>query len=340
MADLVKTHESTPDVWPALPLDEWAETYATLHRWTQVIGKIRLARAPFINHWWQVPLYVTARGMTTSPIPDGGRTFQIDFDFLDHCLLLQTSTGGRGRVELASRSVADFYRTVMSELHALGTRVQIWTRPVEIENPIPFEQDEQHATYNPEQATRFWRVLVQADRVLTEFRSRFIGKCSPVHFFWGSFDLAVTRFCGRRAPPHPGGIPNLADWVTREAYSRECSSCGFWPGSGAVKEPAFYAYAYPEPDGFKDFQIRPRQAFYSAEMKEFILRYEDVRASDQPERMLLAFLQSTYEAAAERGGWDRENLEKDYPMPGETADADKGAAFPEHHTDNPSASGK
>jgi hypothetical protein len=339
MADLTEARGPTPQVWPALPLDEWAETYATLHMWTQIVGKIRLARAPFVNHWWQVPLYVTARGMTTSPIPDGSHTFQVDFDFLDHCVLIQTSTGGRERVELASRSVADFYREVMGVLRTLGSRVKIWTRPVEVENPIPFERDQQHATYNPEQANRFWRVLVQADRVLTQFRSRFVGKCSPVHFFWGSFDLAVTRFSGRRAPPHPGGIPNLADWVTREAYSWECSSCGFWPGSGAMKEPAFYAYAYPEPEGFKAFPIRPRQASYSAEMKEFILRYEDVRAADDPERMLLDFLQSAYEAAAERGGWDRGNLEKDHPAPAKAGDAATGATFPKHDLDDPSAGG-
>jgi hypothetical protein len=324
--------------WPALPLDEWAETYATLHMWTQVIGKVRLARAPFVNHWWQVPLYVTARGLTTSSIPDGSRIFQIDFDFIDHRLVLDTSTGDRRQIALVSRSVADFHREVMDALNSLNIKVRIWTRPVEIENPIPFEQDEQHATYNPEHANRFWRVLVQADRLLTQFRSLFIGKCSPVHFFWGSFDMALTRFSGRRAPLHPGGIPNLADWVTQKAYSRECSSCGFWPGSGAVKEPAFYAYAYPEPDGFRDAPIRPEQAFYSEDMKEFILRYDDVRTSNQPERMLLDFFQSTYEAAAERGGWDRDDLEKDHPAR-ETADAGEVGDFPEHHTDDPSSSG-
>jgi hypothetical protein len=333
------THGRMREDWPALPLDEWAETYATLHMWTQVIGKVRLARAPFVNHWWQVPLYVTARGLTTSPIPDGRRIFQIDFDFVDHRLVLDTSTGDRREIALVSRSVADFYREVMDALDSLGIRVRIWTRPVEIENPIPFEQDDQHATYNPEHANRFWRVLVQADRVLAQFRSLFIGKCSPVHFFWGSFDMAVTRFSGRRAPLHPGGIPNLADWVTQKAYSRECSSCGFWPGSGALKEPAFYAYAYPEPDGFRDFQIRSEQAFYSEEMKEFILRYDDVRRSDKPERILIDFFQSTYEAAAERGAWDRDDLEKDYPARG-MADAGKVAVFPEHHTDDPGSSGR
>jgi hypothetical protein len=332
------THDRRQEDWPALPLDEWAETYATLHMCTQVVGKIRLACAPFVNHWWQVPLYVTARGLTTSPIPDGRRIFQIDFDFIDHRLVLVTSTGDRREIALVSRSVADFHREAMDALDSLGIRVRIWTRPVEIENPIPFEQDEQHATYNHEHANRFWRVLMQADRVLTQFRSRFVGKCSPVHFFWGSFDMALTRFSGRRAPLHPGGFPNLADWVTQKAYSRECSSCGFWPGSGDVKEPAFYAYAYPEPDGFKDSQVLPEQAFYSEEMKEFILRYDEVRTSNQPERMLLDFFQTTYEAAAERGGWDRDDLEKDYPAPG-TADAGEVGDFPEHRTDDPSSSG-
>jgi hypothetical protein len=329
MADAHPTPTSTAEAWPALPLDLWADTYATLHMWTQVVGKIRLARAPMVNHWWQVPLYVTSRGLTTSPMPDGRRTFQIDFDFLDHRVDLLTSRGERREVVLYSRSVADFYLEVMDALRALGIEVGIWTRPTEVEDPIPFEQDEQHATYEPEHANRCWRVLVQADRVLNEFRSGFIGKCSPVHFFWGAFDMAVTRFSGRRAPPHPGGIPNMADWVTREAYSHECSSCGFWPGSGAVKEPAFYAYAYPEPEGFKDYPVRPGQAFYSEEMREFVLLYDDVRAASNPDRMLLDFFQSTYEAAAERGGWDREELERPSPPSG-TAPTGKQPSFPEH----------
>lgn len=326
MTDTFETHGSTQEFWPALPLEEWQETYATLHMWCQIIGKIRLAYAPFVNHWWQVPFYVTARGMTTSSMPNGRDTFQIDFDFLDHRLVLETSTGGSGEIELASRSVADFYKEVMDMLHSLGIKARIWTQPVEIENPIPFEQDTVHATYNPEHANRFWRALAQADRVLAEFRSGFVGKCSPVHFFWGSFDLAVTRFSGRRAPAHPGGVPNMADWITRRAYSHECSSCGFWPGGGALPEPAFYAYAYPEPNGFKEYPIRPEQAFYSEEMQEFILRYEDVRTSDRPERMLLDFLQDTYEAAAERGGWDRDALEEDPPVPSAAAGGDTDAA--------------
>ena len=332
------TRTGTPaESWPPLPLEEWAETYATLHMWTQVVGKVRLARAPMINHWWQVPLYVTVRGLTTSPIPDGARTFQIDFDFLDHQLVIQTSDGGERRIPLRSCPVADFHREVMEALHALGVEVEIWTRPVEIENPVPFEEDREHATYDPEYAERFWRVLASADRVLHEFRSRFVGKCSPVHFFWGSFDMAVTRFSGRRAPPHPGGIPSLADWVVREAYSRECSSCGFWPGSGAVKAPAFYAYAYPAPEGFSEYPVRPEQAFFSEEMGEFVLLYDDVRQADDPEGMLLEFLESTYEAAAELGRWDREELEEDYPAPGTPPTGGRAAAFPRHEDDDPSA---
>ncbi len=301
------------EAWPEIPLDAWADTCATLHMWTQVIGKIRLARAPMVNHWWQVVMYVTSRGLTTSPIPDGERTFQIDFDFVDHRLIAATSTGARWELPLEPRSVADFHREVMAGLRSLGIEVDIWTHPVEVEDPIPFERDERHAAYDPDAANRFWRALVQADRVLARFRSGFVGKCSPVHFFWGSFDLAVTRFSGRRAPPHPGGFPSLADWVTREAYSRECSSCGFWPGTGPIQAPAFYAYAYPEPEGFRDYPVRPKQAFYSDEMREFVLLYDHVRASDDPDRTLLDFLQSTYEAAAERGGWDRPDLEAGRP---------------------------
>lgn len=296
--------------WPALPLDEWQPTYATLHMLTQIVGKVRLARAPMVNHWWQVPLYVTARGLTTSPIPEGGRTFQFDFDFVDHRLVLQSDDGGRREVALESKPVARYYEEVTAALAALGLDVRIWPHPVEVEDPIPFPEDRSHATYEPEQAWRFWRVLVQADRVLTEFRGRFLGKCSPVHFFWGSFDLAVTRFSGRAAPPHPGGIPHLADWVTREAYSRECSSAGFWPGGGPIPEPVFYAYAYPEPEGFAEWPVRPAQAFYSPEMREFVLPYEPVRTAPDPDAVLLEFLQSSYEAAAERGGWAREELER------------------------------
>jgi hypothetical protein len=282
---------------------------------TQVVGKIRLACAPMVNHWWQVPLYVSARGLSTSTMPHGTRTFQIDFDFIDHLLRIQVSGGGERAIGLRARPVADFYSDVMDALQRLGVPVTIWSRPVEIEDPIPFEQDVQHTAYEPEYAHRFWQVLRQADRVLAEFRSGFVGKCSPVHFFWGSFDMAVTRFSGRRAPEHPGGIPNLADRVAREAYSRECSSCGFWPGGGTVQEAAFYAYAYPEPVGYREYPVRPEEAYYSDEMREYILPYEAVRHAGEPDRMLHDFFQSTYEASAELGGWNRAELEYDYPDP-------------------------
>lgn len=318
------------DVWPALPLEEWSDTYATLHMMTQVVGKIRLACAPMLNHWWQVPLYVTARGLSTWAMPHGARTFQIDFDFLEHSLRIEVSDGKQHSFDLRTRAVAHFYSEVMEALRTLGVPVEIWPRPVEIEDPIRFDQDFQHTVYEPEHAHRCWQVLVQADRVLAEFRSGFVGKCSPVQFFWGSFDLAVTRFSGRRAPEHPGGIPNLADWVTREAYSRECSSCGFWPGSGAVQEPAFYAYTYPEPTGYREHPVRPEEAFYSEELREHILRYEAVRRASDRNRMLHDFFQSTYAAGAELGGWDRDELEHDYPAPGGAAPAEPAPAFPRH----------
>ena len=317
------------EVWPSLPLEEWADTYATLHMMTQVVGKIRLARAPAVNHWWHVPLYVTARGLSTSAMPHGDRTFQIDFDFVDHALRIDVSDGGRRRIDLRSQPIADFYAEVMEALRGLGVPVGIWPRPVEVETAIPFDRDVQHATYEPEHAHRCWQVLRRADRALAEFRSGFVGKCSPVHFFWGSFDLAVTRFSGRRAPEHPGGIPNLADRVAREAYSRECSSCGFWPGSGAVQEPAFYAYAYPEPAGYPEHPVRPRDAYYSREMREYILPYEAVRRAPDPDRMLAEFFGSTYEAAAELGRWDRPELEHDVPD-GDRAAAEPAPAFPRH----------
>ncbi|GAB4510915.1 MAG: DUF5996 family protein [Sulfuricaulis sp.] len=295
--------------WPALPLVEWRDTYATLHMWTQIVGKVRLAQAPMLNHWWQVPLYVTARGLTTSAIPCRDTSFEIGFDFLDHQLRIQTSDGAVRTLALAPRPVADFYREFMVALRALGLEIKIWTMPVEVQDPIPFDQDDQHRSYVPEQAQRFWRVLRQADRVLQQFRCGFVGKCSPVHFFWGSFDLAVTRFSGRTAPPHPGGIPHMADWVTRLAYSHEVSSCGFWPGGGPVPEAVFYAYAYPEPEGFKNYPVRPQATYYSKDMCEFLLPYEAVRRAANPDAMLIEFAQSTYEAAADPAGWDRHALE-------------------------------
>jgi hypothetical protein len=277
--------------------------------WTQVVGKIRLAKAPMINHWWQVPLYVTCRGLTTSPIPHDGHSFQIDFDFIDHRLRIEVNDGRAESFALAPCPVADFYSEVMGRLRALGLEVRIWTLPVEIPDPIPFEQDREHTAYDREYANRFWRILVKADQLFTTFRSRFIGKVSPVHFFWGSFDLAVTRFSGRRAPPHPGA-PNTGDHVTREAYSHEVSSCGFWPGNGGFGEPAFYSYAYPQPPGFPDAPARPSTAFYGRNIGEFILRYDNARQAAAPDEAVLDFLQSTYEAAANLGKWDRAALER------------------------------
>ena len=297
--------------WPSLPLDAWSDTYATLHLWTQIVGKVRLALSPWINHSWHVTLYVTARGLSTSPIPYGVRTFQIDFDFIAHQLTVQSSDGGVATLALRPQSVASFYRSLMDEMATLDLRVDIHTLPNEVAEPIRFDRDETHRAYDPDYANRFWRVLVQADRVFKSFRTRFIGKCSPVHFFWGAPDLAVTRFSGRRAPEHPGGVPHLPDWVTREAYSHEVSSCGFWAGGGPVPYAAFYAYAYPEPSGFAQARVRPAAAFYSGDLHEFVLPYDSVREADSPDDALLDFLQATYEAAANLGKWDRATLERD-----------------------------
>jgi hypothetical protein len=305
------------ELWPALPLEEWRDTYATLHMWTQVVGKIRLEQTPLVNHWWNVPLYVTARGLTTSAMPYEGRTFEIDFDFVDHRLVIACDDGSTETIALAPRSVAEFYREVMQRLGKLGIEVKIWPVPVEVEDPIPFEQDYKNASYDPEYASRLWHVLLRTTEVFTEFRSRFVGKCSPVHFFWGSFDLAVTRFSGRRAPEREG-----ADVITREAYSHEAISHGFWPGvraSGPVErdradstinEPAFYSYTAPEPEGLGEAPVRPEQAFYSRAMKEFILLYDDVRNAASPEGALMEFLESTYEAGANLAKWDRAELER------------------------------
>jgi len=296
--------------WPSLPLEAWSDTYATLHLWTQIVGKVRLIQSFEINHCWQTTLYVTARGLTTSPIPHGTRTFQIDFDFIAHQVIIQASDGGTAHIALEPQSVATFYARLMQQLDDLGLHVDIYRYPNEVPEPIRFDQDETHRSYDPEYANRFWRVLVQADRVFKEFRSRFIGKCSPVHFFWGAPDLAVTRFSGRPAPEHPGGIPNLPDRITREAYSHEVSSCGFWPGGGAIPYAAFYSYAYPSPEGFSAAAVKPEAAFYSTDFGEFVLPYDAVRQSDSPDSTLLDFLQSTYEAAADLAGWDRGALER------------------------------
>lgn len=300
-----------PGAWPSLPLAEWSDTCATLHRWTQIVGKVRLEQSPWINHSWSVTLYVTARGLTTSPTWYGDRTFQIDFDFQDHRVVIQTSDGGSAGLALEPQSVASFYRRLMEEMHKLDLHVRIVTKPNEVPDAIRFDQDEVHCSYDAEYANRFWRVLAQVHRVFTDFRARFIGKCSPVHFFWGATDLAVTRFSGRTAPPHPGGVPNLPDWVAKEAYSHEVSSCGFWPGGGAVADAAFYSYAYPEPAGFASAPLKPAAAFYSQDLREFILPYDAVRQSASPDAALLEFLQTTYEAAANLAKWDRAALERD-----------------------------
>ena len=296
-------------LWPALPLPEWKDTYETLHRWMQIVGKVRLTLSPPMNHWWNTTLYVTPSGLTTSSMTYKGQYLQIDFDFTDHILLIRTTKGSPKTIALQPRSVADFYHEVMRNLESLGMPITIWTTPVEVQDRTPFEKDEKHAAYDPEYAQRVWRIMAEANRVLTEFRGRFIGKVSPVHFFWGAFDLAVTRFSGRRAPPHPGA-PNMARFVAVEAYSHEVSSCGFWPGGGPVNEPAFYAYAYPEPQGFKDYPIQPQEAFYHKEMGEFLLPYDVVRNAKSPDDVLMTFLQTSYEAAATCAKWDRHSLER------------------------------
>jgi hypothetical protein len=294
--------------WPPLAYDDWADTAQTLHLWTQVVGKVRMALTPPVNHWWHVPLYVTARGLTTSPMPVGGRSVEVVFDFLDHQLRVTCSDGRREAMALRPMTVAGFYREAMAMLDRAGVAAHIWTTPCEIEGAIPFETDEVHRSYDAEAAQRFWRALVQADRVMKAFRGRFIGKASPVHFFWGSFDLAVTRFSGRRAPRHPGSAALPAS-VSVEAYSHEVSSCGFWPGAPGVA-PVFYAYAYPEPPGFADVQVRPVGAEWSPALGEFVLPYEAVRAARDPDAELMAFLQSTYEAVADLANWPRGELER------------------------------
>jgi hypothetical protein len=296
--------------WPALSLPAWRDTCTTLHMWAQVVGKTRLALAPMENHWWQATLYVTERGLTTGAMPEAGRLLTVDFDFIDHLLLLRTSAGERRQLALLPQSVARFYRQYRQALHELGFDPQFLARPSEVEQSIPFAEEEEHASYDPDAVQRWWRATVQADRVFKRFRSGFVGKQSPAHFFWGSFDLAVTRFSGRPAPRHPGGAPNCPDWVMVEAYSRECSSAGFWPGGGPVDEAAFYAYAYPAPAGYASAAVRPAAASYHAQAGEFILPYEAVRTAPDPDAALLQFLESTYAAAASCGNWDRAALER------------------------------
>ena len=296
--------------WPDLPLAAWADTCATLHLWTQIVGKVRMAHAPMVNHWWQVTLYVTSRGLATSPIPYGGRSFEIAFDFIEHAMIIQTSDGARETLALRPCSVADFYRELMGRLRALGIAAHIWTMPCEIVDAVPFDIDRQHAAYDPDSAQKFWRILLQADRLFKAFRADFLGKVSPVHFFWGSFDLAVTRFSGRRAPEMAKGAPNTAPWVMAEAYSHEVSSCGFWPGNSVFGKPAFFSYAYPEPQGFANASAGTPAAFHDKNLGQFLLPYDDVRNSDAPDTMVMDFLRATYRAAADLGGWDRAALER------------------------------
>jgi hypothetical protein len=299
----------TRNAWPALPLSQWKETYATLHMWTQIVGKIRLALTPMQNHWWNTALYVSPRGLTTSTMHYNGQLLQIDFNFIDHMLVIETTDQPPKTIALQPRTVADFYQNTMDALASLGMPVKIWTTPVEVADRTPFDKDEKHASYDPEYAQKFWRILTQANRVFTKFRCRYSGKVSPIHFFWGAFDLAVTRFSGRMAPSHPGA-PNVARFVAVEAYSHEVSSCGFWPGGGPIDEPVFYAYSYPEPNGFSQCPTQPAEAFYHKELGEYLLPYDVVRTAESPDDILLSFLESTYEAAATSGNWDRRLLER------------------------------
>ncbi len=300
---------SRDTIWPPLPYPAWKSTCETLHLWTQIVGKIRLMLTPWLNHSWHVPLYVTARGLSTSPIPHGDSSFAMQFDFIDQALDIDVSTGQRRRIPLTPQSVCDFYTVVMKSLADLGIRVRIAERPCEIPNAISFSDDRVHASYDPDAAQRFWQALVQIDRIFKKFRTGFIGKASPVHFFWGSFDLAVTRFSGRRAPPFTGKVPGLSTAVMAEAYSHEVSSAGFWPGGGGIDYAAFYSYAYPSSDGFKHAVVSPKGAAFDEKLGEFLLPYDEVRGAADPEAALMSFLQSTYDAAAEAAHWDRAALE-------------------------------
>jgi hypothetical protein len=293
------------EAWPALPLEQWEDTRATLHMWTQIVGKIRLEQTPLVNHWWNVPLYVSAHGLTTTAMPYEERFFEMEFDFVDHFLVIKCSDGASANVALEPKSVATFYQQTMAALRSLGLELSIWKMPVEIPDPIPFDEDEQHASYDRKYVERCWQVLRSSEKVLQDFRSRFIGKCSPVHFFWGSFDLAVTRFSGRPAPARPD-----ADPITREAYSHEVISHGWWPGQGPLGKPAFYSYTAPAPDGLANAPLKPSQAYYSNDLSEFLLLYDDVRNAADPEAALMDFCQSTYEAGANLAGWDRASLER------------------------------
>ena len=304
--------ESAPsERWPALPVADWLDTLNTLHMWTQIVGKVRLARSPWVNHSWHVTLYVTPRGLTTGTIPHGERTFEIDFDFIDHALRVSTSDGEVRSLSLEPQTTAEFYARLLKTLEGLSLPVKIHGRPNEVEVATPFAEDTQHASYDAAAAHRFWRALSRIDTVFQEFRARFIGKVSPVHFFWGSFDHAVTRFSGREAPEHPGGFPNMPDHITREAYSHEVSSAGFWPG-GDAGEAFFYSYAYPTPEGFSVARVEPAAAQWNTDLGEFVLPYEAVRTADSPERALMSFLESTYAAAATAAGWDRKALERTF----------------------------
>lgn len=305
----MEAHTGPPRAWPRLRVDDWTETRDTMHMWTQIVGKIRLSQAPLLNHWWQVTLYISPRGMTTGPIPHRGGLLDLELDFVEHQLRIRSSNGGERLVGLSSRPVADFYRETLGALEALGIEVTIDPRPNEVEPAIPFAEDHQNTTYDPDAAQLFWHQLVNADRVMGEFRSHFTGKVSPVHFFWGAMDLACTRFSGRAAPAHPGGAPNCGDWVMVEGYSQELSSAGFWPGGG--EEGAFYAYAYPEPPGFAEYPIGPDAAYYSVDNGQFLLPYEAVAEAEDPDHYLAEFLHTTYRAAADLGGWDRQRLEDD-----------------------------
>jgi len=298
-----------PETWPALPFQEWKETAATLHLWTQIVGKVRLALTPWVNHSWHVTLYLTARGLTTSPIAHDALCFEIEFDFVAHALLLRCSDGTQRQIPLRSISVAEFYEQVTTALREMKLEVKISEAPNEVDDATPFPQDRKHSSYDPEYANRFWRVLLQTDCVFKEFRARFIGKCSPVHFFWGSFDLAVTRFSGRTAPTHPGGVPHLPNAIAQEAYSHEVSSGGFWPGNEAMPQPIFYSYAYPTPEGFAESRVQPSAAVWNTTLREFVLPYDAVRTGSAPDEILMSFLQSTYEAAATLAEWDRPALE-------------------------------